>query len=232
MKRLTKDAINKLLASRSIELLGEYTNAKTKTLFIDHTCGHSWVVAFDGIQQGTGCPYCSNNSLVHGVGDNDLRLTVKDPLYIIWKSMLGRCYSPKIKVAQPQYADVTCHSDWHKVSSFVAWANLQDWQGKYLDKDLLIPGNKQYGPKACLFVTPLVNSLAQLSRKRTKDLPRGVHHSGKKFYAEYNKEYLGLYETAEEAHAAYAQRRNSELSFVAGLQTDARIQAALLNRRT
>jgi hypothetical protein len=232
MKRLTKEAINQGLSARNIELIGDYANAKTKTTFIDHKCGHTWEATPDGLQQGTGCPYCSNRSLVHGVGDNDLRLTIKDPLYIIWKSMLGRCYSPKIKDAQPEYEQASCHPDWYKVSAFVAWASLQDWQGKYLDKDLLVLGNKQYGPDTCVFVTALVNSLAQVSRKRTKDLPRGVHKSGKKFQAEYNKEYLGRYETPEEAHAAYACRRNSELSRVAEMQTDARIQAALLNRRT
>lgn len=232
MKRLTKADINQKLASRHIELIGEYHNAKTKTTFIDHSCGHIWEVAFDGIQQGTGCPYCSNNSLVHGVGDNDLRLTVKDPLYIIWKSMLGRCYSPKVKAAQSHYVGVTCHPDWHKVSAFVGWAKTQEWEGKYLDKDLLIPGNKQYGPETCVFVTASINTLAQLSRKRTKDLPRGVHTSGSAFQAEYNKEYLGRFTSQEDAHAAYTQRRNQELTSIANKQSDIRIKEALLNRRT
>lgn len=227
-----KTKINNRLAHRNIELIGEYINAKTPTTFIDHSCGHTWIVAPDGVQQGTGCPKCMHRKLVHDVGDNDLRLGNKDPLYIIWKSMLGRCYSKKIQDKQPQYIGVTCHPDWHTLSNFVDWATKQNWEGKYLDKDLLIKGNKQYGPDTCVFVSALVNSLAQLTRKRSIDLPRGVHKAGKMFHAEYNKEYLGRFDTIDSAQAAYANRRNIELTKVASLQTDSRIREALLNRRT
>jgi len=35
----------------------------------------------------------------------------------------------------------------------------QDWEGKHLDKDILIPGNKIYSPDRCIFVSSLINLL-------------------------------------------------------------------------
>lgn len=227
-----KTQINQRLASRNIELVGEYTNAKTKTTFIDHTCGHTWEVAPDGVMQGTGCPHCKNRKLIHGVGDNDLRFSSDHPIYIIWHSMLSRCYSSKVKTRQPEYEKASCHSTWHTLSNFVEWVGQQDWEGKQLDKDLLFLGNKEYGPTTCVFISSQVNNLIQERKKRTVDLPRGVHRTGKKFFAEFNKEYLGSFDTTEAAHTAYGQRRNIALMLAAGQQTDPRIKEAILNRRS
>ena len=226
-----KTRVNARLASRNIELIGEYTNAKTKTTFIDHSCGHTWEVAPDGVMQGTGCPHCKNRKLVYGIGDNDLRTTSTDPVYVIWHSMLTRCYSDKFKAKQPEYLGVTCCTAWHTFSTFYQWCLQQDWVGKQLDKDLLIPGNQEYGPDACVFVSAQVNCLIQERRKRTIGLPRGVHFNGKKYSAEFNKEYLGVFNDSESAHTAYNQRRNQALEALASQQHDCRIQNALLNRR-
>lgn len=226
-----KTEINLRLASRNIELIGPYINAKTKTTFIDHTCGHTWVVAPDGVMQGTGCPHCKNRKLVHGVGDNDLRLSANDPVYVIWHSMLTRCYSTKHQSSNPSYVGIGCNRVWHKLSNFKEWLDEQDWQGKQLDKDLLIRGNKEYGPNACVFISPQVNNIIQERQKRTVALPRGVHRNGKKYFAEFNKEYLGTFVTSEEASAAYVTRRNIAIEALANVETNPKIKQALLNRR-
>lgn len=225
-----KTRINQRLASRNIELIGEYVNAKTPTTFINHVCGHTWEVAPDGVLQGTGCPFCKNRKLVHGVGNNDLRLAATDPIYIMWKSMLGRCYSTRVKNEQPEYLGISCCDDWHTLSNFHEWVTQQNWEGKQLDKDLLFPGNKVYSPDTCVFVTSQINNLIQIRLKRTKDLPRGVHQNGKKYGAEFNKQYLGTFHSPEEAHQAYTHARNQAIQNVASKQSDPRIRDALLNR--
>lgn len=225
-----KDQINLRLATRNIELIGTYINAKTPTTFINHVCGHTWVVAPDGVLQGTGCPSCKNRKLVHGVGDNDLRLSSKDPIYIIWKSMLGRCYSQKIKQDQPHYEHISCCTEWHTLSVFKEWVLTQDWEGKQIDKDLLVPGNTQYSPTTCVFVSAQINCVIHENHKRRIALPMGVHRNGKGFSAEYNKKYLGYFSTAEDAHYSYKIARNNAIRTIAATQTDERIKRSLLLR--
>ena len=48
----------------------------------------------------------------------------------------------------------------------------QDWEGKFIDKDLLFPGNKVYGPDTCVFVTRQLNNLF------TDHGGRGPHKQG------------------------------------------------------
>ncbi|MCX2693707.1 hypothetical protein OO256_22145 [Pseudomonas sp. DCB_CB] len=94
--------------------------------------------------------------LVYGVGANDadyqvcLTETVSGrrrsvwtcPFYKAWTGMLERCYSEKFQIRNPTYQDCSASSDWLAFSSFRAWMSRQDHEGKHLDKDLLVPGNK------------------------------------------------------------------------------------------
>lgn len=54
----------------------------------------------------------------------------------------------------------------------------QPWQGMHLDKDILVPGNKMYGPEFCRYVPQEINKIPMSGRKRQdKDstMPMGVH---------------------------------------------------------
>jgi|GEM_PF-2010545 len=57
-KKLTKEIVNKRLENRNIELIGEYYNVMTKTLF---RCkeNHEWKSTTDNILRGKGCPICA-----------------------------------------------------------------------------------------------------------------------------------------------------------------------------
>lgn len=57
------------------------------------------------------------NSLVENIGINNAPFVVKPqiegkqinhPAYIVWQSMLNRCYNTKVKEEQPAYVGVTC----------------------------------------------------------------------------------------------------------------------------
>ena len=165
--------------------------------------------------------------LKYGVGIYDLR---NDPSYIVnkknkgkdvwrcpfyrrWSSMLRRCYSEEHLQKKPTYRGCSVCEDWKTFSNFMAWMKTQSWEGKHLDKDILIPGNKVYSPETCVFVSKEVNNLLNTSPASRGKYPLGVksHIHHKKLSAQiskFGKEYhLGYFYTAEEAHEVYKKER-------------------------
>lgn len=147
--------------------------------------------------------------------------------------MIQRCYAKKQNVA---YTNCSVHPDWIMFSGFKKWAIQQDWKGNQLDKDLLIEGNKQYGPDSCLFVSGLVNKFLTDRKSLRGKYPIGVSltPSGR-FCSRVNKlgsgyENLGTYETPEEAHCAYRLRKAALAKELSEEQTDERVSKALLYR--
>jgi hypothetical protein len=108
--------------------------------------------------------------LVHGVGYNDIDAPTKFykngkliilPDYDLWQSMIRRAYSSKSKNYYSCYKGVTVHPDWHIRSKFNQWLDSQpqaNWQELQIDKDLLVKGNRVYGPDTCCFLTHQENS--------------------------------------------------------------------------
>ena len=117
------------------------------------------------------------NKLVWGVGVNDLgyRTQIQEwvtknggkrirktvflcPYYVAWKNMLTRCYSKKFLESRPSYTGTTVCSEWLSATAFRKWMEQQDWQGKCLDKDIIVPGSRLYSPETCAFVAVSTNS--------------------------------------------------------------------------
>lgn len=114
--------------------------------------------------------------LIYGIGVNDADYSVRNskcsvdsngkrhfkiiwlcPFYHKWKSMITRCYSNKYQSKNPTYVGCTVCNEWLYFSKFKAWMETQDWEGKQLDKDFLIPGNTVYSPETCLFIPQRLN---------------------------------------------------------------------------
>lgn len=142
---------------------------------------------------------------VEGIGTNDAPFVInqngKDhPIYKMWNSMLRRCYSASRKQRQPYYEDATCEEEWHRFMSFFHWVlNQENWQGLSLDKDIKVPGNKVYGPDACLLVTPELNSAVQEHSKHNNGLPGRMRIKRGK----YGSKSYGWFDTQEEALNKY-----------------------------
>lgn len=195
--------------------------------------------------------------LVYGVGINDAnyiteqratevlpdgskirRLLWRCPFYRVWSEMLRRCYSETWQVKHPTYVGCSTVEEWKTFSEFKAWMEQQDWEGMALDKDILSPGNKQYGPKYCIFVSQPVNNFILDSARRRGEYPIGVSfdvcsgkyqvHCSNPFTK--RQESLGRFSTQESAHIAWAIRKYEHASQLAALQTDARLSSALLDR--
>lgn len=196
--------------------------------------------------------------LIYGVGVNDSGYVVQKygivevngvrkrklvwicPYYRTWKAMLERCYSRKYQKRCPTYIGCTVAEDWLTFRNFKAWMVGRDWEGKQLDKDLLIVGNKVYAPEACIFVTGAVNKFANDHGAKRGEWMIGViwHKQSKKYRAECRnpitnkKESLGYFTCEQQAHEAWRKRKNELAHKLAAIQTDPRVAEALINRYT
>ena len=162
----------------------------------------------------------SKIKLVFGVGVNDSDYKVKPKVngkkicclfYRRWTGMLQRCYSSEYHDKFPTYKDCYVCDDWLVFSEFKKWMETQDWQGKQLDKDIAVTGNKIYSPSTCCFVEPWLNSLFNNLAALRGSYPIGVSKIRNKFQVylrvnSYNK-YLGIFDTPKEASIAYQKAK-------------------------
>lgn len=161
-----------------------------------------------------------HRKLVQGVGVNDADYMVTTkldgkkvlcPYYIRWQDMLQRCYSKKFHERQPTYVGCSVCEEWLIFSNFKSWMIKQNWKGNELDKDIKYTGNKIYSPDTCLFVTSKINKLLIDSAATRGEYPLGVTFckASKKFRsrcsADFNLNYLGLFDTPEQASEAYVK---------------------------
>lgn len=182
---------------------------------------------------------------VLGVGINDADYVVQPTIngkrvrckvYDTWYDMLKRCYDPKHQEKYPTYLGCSVDKEWHSFMNFRAWMLDQDFEGKQLDKDLLLSGNKVYSKNTCVFISPALNNFITESTKTRGALPLGVSAKGGKFQASCNnpftksQKYLGLFNTPEEAHLAWKRYKHELALEYAKLETDFRIIQALRER--
>lgn len=145
------------------------------------------------------------------------------PFYIRWKNVTGRV----IKDHDRSYDSAKIVEDWLVFSKFKSWMQTQDWQGKELDKDILIKGNQLYGPETCVFVPRRLNTLLNTQRLTNKKSLLGtsycqprkdmIHSLTKPWKAQVSsfghtqQIYLGCYTTQEEAHRAWQLAKAKEI---------------------
>lgn len=197
------------------------------------------------------------NKLIFGVGINDAGYVVKRfievgvkggkrkrktvwvcPYYQRWRNMMQRCYSEKFHARLPTYRGCSVVEDWIYLSKFRAWMETQDWEGKVLDKDILLPGNKVYGPDTCIFVDVRTNCFLGDSAGKRGDWPMGVCLDKRKrsFLASCHSwvtashEFLGYYDCPNEAHKAWKKRKHELSCLLAEEQSDPRVAEALRTR--
>ena len=198
----------------------------------------------------------NKRGLVFGVGINDAdyvtqkmetikvdgvrkqRRVWECPFYLVWRNMLERCYSVKLQERCPTYKGCTVSEEWKRFSNFRAWMVMQDWEGKQLDKDLLIEGNKVYSENTCVFVTGVVNRFTTDSAASRGEWLIGVawHKGNSKFQSRCNnpftkkRENLGYFDSEQEAHQAWLDRKLGLAYELAEIQTDERVAKALIKR--
>jgi hypothetical protein len=137
------------------------------------------------------------------------------PYYLKWRSLIERGHSEKCKEKHPTYQEVSVNLAWKYLSTFKTWMEKQYWEGCDLDKDILVKGNKEYGPTTCVFVPQHINKLLNVSQQNSsypigvsvKDCSgRGVNPyvaQCRDFWAVDKSRHLGRFPTALDAHRAW-----------------------------
>ena len=101
--------------------------------------------------------------------------------YVLWQSMLQRCYSDTdvcsaSKKKNPTYEGCKVSENFKYYEYFYEWCHKQigfDNEGWQLDKDLLVKGNKVYSEDYCVFIPKNINLLLVKS-----EASRGEHLIG------------------------------------------------------
>lgn len=172
----------------------------------------------------------------------------KDFAFRKWEGMLDRVGNP----AFPPYMDCSINPDWLYLSKFKAWIEAQpaylNGLNLSLDKDILVIGNREYGPSRCCLVPMWVNTAILLSGGQRGEWPLGVclmKPSGngsfrkKPFKAAIRTDgkptCLGYYKTPLEAHAAWQEAKVNEfqkliLKYMLDLSYQQKVANALYNR--
>ena len=151
---------------------------------------------------------------------------IKDWRYIIWHSMMDRCYNPRRLEKHPTYKEATVCEEWLNFMNFRKWFDKNYYeienQKMELDKDILIKGNKVYSPNTCVFVPNHINTLFI-----KKDASRGKYPIGVSFHKrlglfraycndEHNKQiHLGYYTSEIEAFNHYKKYKEELIKKVA-----------------
>jgi hypothetical protein len=126
-----------------------------------------------------------------------------------WYRMLARC-EPDFQRRNPTYSGCTC--EFASFQEFVEWHRSQINYGKGLeiDKDLLIQGNKVYGPNTCTLLPAEINKTLRYLSRSGRYLPIGVQFSerNQKYVAACagesgSRNTLGYFKTSDEAFQAY-----------------------------
>ena len=162
--------------------------------------------------------------------------------YVLWHSMLQRCYSDAYKKKQPTYEGCEVSDNFKSYEYFYEWCHKQigfGVEGFELDKDLLIKGNKVYSESTCVFLPQEVNSLLVKSTASRGEYLIGANwcKKGKAFKARISKnkgksEHLGYFNTELEAFNAYKKAKESFVKEQANKwksQIDERAYNALMN---
>ena len=135
--------------------------------------------------------------------------------FVIWVSMLQRCYDPKYQEKYPTYKGCKVEDFFLNFQHMCEWLdeNYYEIPGEvmHLDKDILCKGNKVYSRETCIFVPQRINKLFTKCDKSRGDNPIGVTPRSSGNYQAHCRDGngklipLGTYSTKEEAFKVYKE---------------------------
>lgn len=161
--------------------------------------------------------------------------------YSTWKGMYNRAYSEKFLAKKPTYRGCSVASEWDCFQDFGSWTESAIGWGNptwNIDKDLLIRGNKVYGPDTCVMLPHNLNMLIVNRLGGRGEYPVGVHkaHDRNQYTAQF-KEFDGRsglkrFWTVDEAFNYYKLNKERVIKEAAEIykdQIDPRAYQALMS---
>jgi len=85
-------------------------------------------------------------------GDGEYSGARDNKAYKCWEGMMFRCYDQNTLDRHPTYVGCTVAESWHNFQHFCVWFYANYVEGTHLDKDKLLPGNREYSASTCCFV--------------------------------------------------------------------------------
>ena len=216
-KKIDRTGEERVNSFGSKMVISKYNGALDMDVYFpeyDWTAEH---VQYKNFKKGTiKCPYEPRVFGVGYLGEGKYKVSENGRItdeYIIWHSMLTRCYDPKYQEKHPSYKGCKVEDYLLNFQHMGEWIedNYYEVPGEvmHLDKDILCKGNKVYSRETCIFVPQRINSLFVKSDKTRGNSPIGTTPNSSGNYQVrcrdgYGKNiYLGTYSTKEEAFQAY-----------------------------
>lgn len=147
-------------------------------------------------------------------------ITYRTKAAVAWRAMNARCNaSGSFQMRNSNYVGCSVSEDFKDFQKFAKWYSLQvgsHCNNYHLDKDILVSGNKTYGESTCVLVPQGLNNFLLSRNSARGEYPQGVSYKKRNrlFQAQINISgrvtYLGLYQTPEEASAAYKVAKEGE----------------------
>lgn len=141
--------------------LTEYIGAQKVRVTFNETGTEVWTHAQRVVKGLVWDPMAKNIAFGQGyIGVGPYSSKDNEKAYDKWIHMLLRCVSEDPR--DVAYFDKQVVPEWSCFQTFAEWAEKQtgfDIPDCQLDKDILVQGNKVYGPETCCFVPPRVNNL-------------------------------------------------------------------------
>lgn len=198
----------------------KYENARSiYVMFEDGT-----VVKTRGGNLVSGVVKNPNRPTVFGFGINDVKgIDVhKNKIYILWSSLIRRCYSKVYQKNKPTYVGCSVCDRWSRLSNFmqdiVEIPNFEKSisDGWELDKDVLSSGFGYYSKETCCFLPKEINAFFGI--KSSKKGSTGVTYNkrlNKYVVCIHNgiglSNHYGVYSSKEDAIKAYNDEKRNRL---------------------
>lgn len=94
--------------------------------------------------------------------------------YSLWATMFSNSYNQKVHESCPGFIGYSVDPIWHDFQNFAQWCEKNEKQNYHFTKDILIKGNKIYGPDTCCFIPEEINNFLYKNKKKSKIYPIGI----------------------------------------------------------
>lgn len=133
----------------------------------------------------------------------------------VWRGIKDRCkINGRVQKDRPSYVGCKMSTEFQNFKFFVEWSQRQigyNVNNYELDKDILLSGNKTYGPDTCVYIPQALNTFFMSSSASRGAFPQGVSAQKEKIKATVNvfgkPKHLGFFDNVEDAYDAYKQAK-------------------------